>query len=107
MKWFVFVGICLLFFSASVSAETMYVGEVVNITGFGVFVELETGIEGFIHISELSDERVEKPTDVIKKGDVAKSQEVNSWFMMLSQTGSGWSASRPNTLRTSSSRPSA
>ena len=42
---------------------------VIRVTDFGAFVELETGIEGFIHISELSEERVEKPEDVIKKGD--------------------------------------
>lgn len=44
-------------------------GEVVRVTDFGGFVELETGIEGLIHISELSDDRVEKATDVINKGD--------------------------------------
>ena len=44
-------------------------GEVVRVTDFGGFVELETGIEGLIHISELSEERVEKATDVINKGD--------------------------------------
>jgi small subunit ribosomal protein S1 len=43
--------------------------EVVRLTDFGAFVELETGIEGLIHISELSDDRVEKTSDVIKKGD--------------------------------------
>jgi predicted RNA-binding protein with RPS1 domain len=35
-------------------------GEVVRVTDFGAFVELETGIEGLIHISELSEDRVEK-----------------------------------------------
>ncbi|MCT4643114.1 MAG: 30S ribosomal protein S1 [Bacteriovoracaceae bacterium] len=44
-------------------------GEVVRVTDFGAFVELETGIEGLIHISELSEERVEKPEDVIKPGE--------------------------------------
>ncbi len=47
-------------------------GEVVRVTEFGAFVELETGIEGMIHISELSEERVEKATDVINKGDTVK-----------------------------------
>lgn len=47
-------------------------GEVVRVTDFGAFVELETGIEGLIHISELSEERVEKPSDVIKAGDKVK-----------------------------------
>ncbi len=48
---------------------TVVEAEVVRVTDFGAFVELETGIEGLIHISELSEERVEKPSDVIKKGD--------------------------------------
>lgn len=47
-------------------------GEVMRVTDFGAFVELETGIEGLIHISELSDERVEKPEDVVKVGDKTK-----------------------------------
>jgi len=46
--------------------------EVIRVTEFGAFVELETGIEGLIHISELSEERVEKASDVIKKGDKVK-----------------------------------
>ncbi len=47
--------------------------DVMRVTEFGAFVELETGIEGLIHISELSEERVEKASDVIKRGDRVKS----------------------------------
>jgi small subunit ribosomal protein S1 len=47
-------------------------GEVVRVTEFGAFVELETGIEGLVHISELSEERVEKPQDVVNSGDKVK-----------------------------------
>jgi small subunit ribosomal protein S1 len=47
-------------------------GEAVRITEFGVFVELETGIEGLVHISEMSEERVEKPSDKVAKGDRVK-----------------------------------
>ncbi len=43
--------------------------EIVRVADFGAFAELETGIEGLIHISEMSEERVEKPSDVVKKGD--------------------------------------
>ena len=49
-------------------------GEVVRVTDFGAFVELETGIEGLVHISELSEERVEKPEDVVKVGDKTKAR---------------------------------
>lgn len=48
-------------------------GEIVRLTDFGVFVELETGIEGLVHISEISEERVEKPSDKVAKGDKVKS----------------------------------
>lgn len=48
---------------------TVVQAEVVRVTEFGAFVELETGIEGLIHISEISEERVGKASDVIKKGD--------------------------------------
>ena len=56
---------------------TVVEAEVVRVTDFGAFVELETGIEGLIHISELSEERVEKPSDVIKKGDKPKSMVIS------------------------------
>jgi len=51
--------------------------EVVRVTDFGAFVEIETGIEGLIHISELSEERVEKPSDVVKKGDKPKAMIIS------------------------------
>ena len=41
-------------------------GTVTKITNFGVFVELEDGLEGLLHISELSDEKVEDPQDIVK-----------------------------------------
>jgi len=44
-------------------------GKVTGLTDFGVFVEIEPGIEGLIHISELAYERVEKPSELFKKGD--------------------------------------
>ncbi len=44
-------------------------GKVTGLTDFGVFVEIEPGIEGLIHVSELAYERIEKPSDMFKKGD--------------------------------------
>ena len=44
-------------------------GTVTKITNFGVFVGLEDSLEGLLHISELSDEKVENPEDVVKVGD--------------------------------------
>jgi small subunit ribosomal protein S1 len=43
-------------------------GKVSRFTNFGVFVELEEGLEGLCHISELSDERVESPESVVSLG---------------------------------------
>jgi small subunit ribosomal protein S1 len=51
--------------------------EVVRVTDFGCFVELETGIEGLIHISELSEERVDKPSDIFKRNDMAKAMVIS------------------------------
>jgi small subunit ribosomal protein S1 len=44
-------------------------GKVTKLTNFGVFVELEPGLEGLLHISELSDHKVESPEEVVKVGD--------------------------------------
>jgi ribosomal protein S1 len=42
---------------------------VISTVEFGAFVELEPGVEGMVHISELSQQRVGKVTDVVKVGD--------------------------------------
>jgi small subunit ribosomal protein S1 len=44
-------------------------GKVTSIADFGVFVEIEDGIEGLIHVSQLSSERVDKPSSLFKVGD--------------------------------------
>lgn len=49
-------------------------GTVTRIAPFGAFVELEPGIEGLVHISELSYERVSRPEDVVKVGDVVRAK---------------------------------
>jgi small subunit ribosomal protein S1 len=50
-------------------ADDIVMGKVVRITSFGAFVELEEGVEGLIHISELSTEHVAKVNDVVNEGD--------------------------------------
>jgi small subunit ribosomal protein S1 len=45
-------------------------GKIVRFANFGAFVEIEEGIEGLCHVSELSDERVEKPEDAVQIGQV-------------------------------------
>ncbi len=49
--------------------NTRVKGKVSSVADFGVFVELEEGIEGLIHISQLSSERVDKPQSLFKVGD--------------------------------------
>jgi small subunit ribosomal protein S1 len=44
-------------------------GKVTKITNFGVFVGLENGLEGLLHISELADHKVENPEEVVQVGD--------------------------------------
>ena len=44
-------------------------GRVTKITNFGVFVELEKDLEGLLHISELSEKKVESPEEVVSVGD--------------------------------------
>ena len=44
-------------------------GNITKITNFGVFVGLEDGLEGLLHISELADHKVENPEDLVKVGD--------------------------------------
>jgi small subunit ribosomal protein S1 len=41
-------------------------GKVTKVTNFGVFVELEPGLEGLLHVSELADHKVESPEDIVK-----------------------------------------
>lgn len=44
-------------------------GEVVNLLDFGAFLKLEEGVEGLVHVSQISNEHVEKPSDVLNVGD--------------------------------------
>lgn len=47
----------------------VYEGEVKDIAVFGAFVELKPGVKGLVHISEMSDEFVKKPQDLVSVGD--------------------------------------
>jgi small subunit ribosomal protein S1 len=50
---------------------------VISIAEFGVFVELERGVEGLIHNSELSNERVEDARTIVKEGDIVKAEIIH------------------------------
>lgn len=51
------------------AAGQLVKGKVTKITNFGVFVRLEDGLEGLLHISELADHKVENPEEVVKVGE--------------------------------------
>ncbi|MBW2604355.1 MAG: 30S ribosomal protein S1 [Deltaproteobacteria bacterium] len=55
-------------------------GTVTNLTDFGVFVEIEEGIEGLVHVSEISKEKIKTPVGKFSIGDVitAKVMNINS-----------------------------
>jgi small subunit ribosomal protein S1 len=52
-------------------------GEVTSVPDFGVFVRLEEGVEGLIHVSQLSTERIEKPSSLYKVGDQVEAEVIN------------------------------
>ena len=53
---------------------TIYEGKVVSIKDFGAFINIMPGIDGMVHISELSNERVEKVTDILHEGQIVKAK---------------------------------
>ncbi|MBN1807433.1 MAG: 30S ribosomal protein S1 [Planctomycetes bacterium] len=52
-------------------------GKVTKITSFGAFVELEQGLEGLLHVSEMSDDKVEKPEDAVQPGQEVQVRVIN------------------------------
>jgi len=52
-------------------------GVVTSVTDFGVFVELEEGLEGLIHVSQLSTERIDKPSQLFTVGDAVEAEVTN------------------------------
>jgi len=53
---------------------TIVVGKVVRIADFGAFVELEKGVDGLLHISQISRRKIEHPSEVLKVNDVVKAK---------------------------------
>lgn len=55
-------------------------GKVARMTDFGAFIELEPGVDALLHVSQISKEHIEKPSDVLKVGDevTAKVVDFNS-----------------------------
>ena len=59
------------------TAGTEITGTVTNVTDFGVFVELEEGIEGLVHVSEISKEKIKTPVGLYNVGDVISARVMN------------------------------
>jgi small subunit ribosomal protein S1 len=73
-------------------------GTVTKITNFGVFVGLEDGLEGLLHISELSEDKIENAEDVVKIGDPLEVKilrvDTDERKIGLSKKRVGWSSDR-------------
>src|SRR6187401_973214 len=67
---------------AEAEVGKIYDGKVVNIVDFGAFVNFMGGKDGLVHVSEMRNERVEKPTDVVSEG-----QEVKVKVLEIDQRG--------------------
>jgi small subunit ribosomal protein S1 len=52
-------------------------GPITSVTDFGVFVEIEDGIEGLVHVSQISSERVDKPSQLFNVGDELEAEVTN------------------------------
>jgi small subunit ribosomal protein S1 len=52
-------------------------GTITNLTDFGIFIELEEGIEGLVHISEISKDKIKTPMEKFKVGDVITARVMN------------------------------
>ena len=52
-------------------------GTITNVTDFGVFVELEDGIEGLVHVSEISEEKIKTPVGMFNNGDTIETKVID------------------------------
>ncbi len=52
-------------------------GKITNVTDFGIFVEVEEGIEGLVHVSEISKEKIATPVGMYNVGDMLKTKVIN------------------------------
>ena len=59
------------------AAGTIVSGVITNVTDFGVFVELEEGIEGLVHVSEVSKEKIKTPVGLFKIGELLTAKVIN------------------------------
>lgn len=63
--------------TANLHEGDVFEGEVKSLTNFGAFVEVADGIQGLVHVSEISNKHVDKPSDVLKVGQAVKVKVLN------------------------------
>ena len=63
--------------TANLNEGDVFEGEVKSLTNFGAFVEVADGIQGLVHVSEISNKHVDKPSDVLKVGQTVKVKALN------------------------------
>lgn len=63
--------------TANLHEGDVFEGEVKSLTNFGAFVEVADGIQGLVHVSEISNKHVDKPSDVLKVGQTVKVKVLN------------------------------
>ena len=59
------------------SVGTVVTGKVARMTDFGAFIELEPGIDALLHVSQISKEHIDKPSDVLKSGEEVTAKVVD------------------------------
>ena len=63
--------------AAKYAVGTEVTGVVARMTDFGAFIELESGVDALLHVSQISKEHIEKPADVLKVGDSVTAKVVD------------------------------
>ncbi len=56
---------------------SLVTGVITNVTDFGIFVEIEEGVEGLVHVSEASKEKIKTPVGLFKSGDTITAKVIN------------------------------
>ena len=59
------------------SVDSVISGRVRNLTDFGAFIEVEEGIDGLVHVSDISQRRIKHPSEALKKGDLVNAVILN------------------------------
>ncbi|MCS7015140.1 MAG: 30S ribosomal protein S1 [Gemmatales bacterium] len=88
---------------------TVIVGRVTKLTNFGAFVELEPGLEGLLHVTELADHRVDSPEEVVHVGDIVEvkvlSVDPTERKIRLSRKRAQWGKGEEESLGENAARP--